>query len=77
MKMPAITKRTCRKVVRSGLAARQSRDAALERWLIDEVGPVYDAMMKAPSRGIPANKVFSTLRVRHLTRVKASRRGKK
>jgi antitoxin ParD1/3/4 len=75
--MPAITKRKCHKVVSSGLGVRQSRDAAVERWLIEEVGPVYDAMMKAPSRGIPANKVFSMLRVRHLTRVKASRRGKK
>jgi antitoxin ParD1/3/4 len=75
--MSAIARRPRSKVVRSGLGARRERDAAVERWLIEEVGPVYDAMMKEPSRGIPASDVFSTLRARHRTHLKASRRGKK
>jgi antitoxin ParD1/3/4 len=30
-------------VVRAGLRALQERDAAVERWLSEEVAPVYDA----------------------------------
>ena len=63
-------------VVRAGLRALQERDAAVERWLNEEVGPAYDAMKKDPSRGIPAEEVFSTIRARHAKRLKASRRGK-
>ena len=42
-------------VVRAGLRALQERDAAIERWLRDEVVPVFDAMQADPSRGIPAD----------------------
>ena len=63
-------------VVRAGLRALQERDAAVERWLREEVGPVYDAMQEDPSRGIPAAKVFAKLRTHHAKRVKAARRGK-
>ena len=34
----------------------QERDAAIERWLVNEVAPVYDAMKADPSRAIPANR---------------------
>jgi antitoxin ParD1/3/4 len=63
-------------VVRAGLRALQERDAVVERWLREEVAPVYDAMKKDPSRGIPAAKVFSGIRARHAKRLKASRREK-
>jgi antitoxin ParD1/3/4 len=63
-------------VVRAGLRALQERDAAVERWLREEVSPVYDAMKQNPSRGIPAAKVFSRIRARHAERLKAARRGK-
>jgi antitoxin ParD1/3/4 len=43
-------------VVRAGLRALQERDAAVERWLKEEVVPVYDAMKAEPKRGIPAPK---------------------
>ncbi len=52
-------------VVRAGLRALQERDAAAERWLRDDVGHVYDAMVAAPSRGIPAAEVFAEIRARH------------
>lgn len=58
-------------VVRAGLRALQERDAAVERWLREEVAPAYDALKTDPSRGIPAGKVFSELRARHAARTKA------
>src|SRR5580704_17374602 len=63
-------------VVRAGLRALQERDAAVERWLREEVAPAYDAMKADPARGIPAAKAFSSIRARHTKRLKASRRGK-
>jgi antitoxin ParD1/3/4 len=63
-------------VVRAGLRALQERDAAVERWLNEEVGPAYDAIKKDPTRGIPAEKAFAAIRAHHAKRVKASRRGK-
>jgi antitoxin ParD1/3/4 len=62
-------------VVRAGLRALQERDAAVERWLREEVVPVYDAMQADPSRGIPADHVLTAIRQRHARRVKADKRG--
>jgi antitoxin ParD1/3/4 len=50
-------------VVRAGLRALQERDG-VERWLLDVVAPVYDAMKANPSRAISAHSVFSDLRKR-------------
>jgi antitoxin ParD1/3/4 len=58
-------------VVRAGLRALQERDDAVERWLRDEVAPVYDAMKADPKRGIPATEVFESIRARHAKRLKA------
>ena len=63
-------------VVRAGLRALQERDAAVERWLREEVAPAYDAMKADPERGIPATKAFSAIRARHARRLRVSRRGK-
>ena len=52
-------------VVRAGLRALQERDAAVERWLRDEVGPVFDAMQENPASAIPAEDVFAAIRARH------------
>lgn len=60
-------------VVRAGLRALQERDAAIERWLREEVAPVYDAMLKDPSRAIPADRVLRTIRTRHAKRSKPKR----
>lgn len=53
-------------VVRAGLRALKERDAAVERWLHQEVAPVFDAMAADPSRGIPADSVFADIRNRHV-----------
>lgn len=58
-------------VIRAGLRALQERDAAIERWLREEVVPVYDAMIADPSRGIPLEEVRANLRALHAERLKA------
>ena len=52
-------------VVRAGLRALQEREAAVDRWLQEEVAPVYDAMQADPDRGISVSRVFDELRERH------------
>jgi antitoxin ParD1/3/4 len=60
-------------VVRAGLRALQERDAAVERWLREEVAPTYDAMQADPARAVPADRVLQNLRTRHAKRPKAKR----
>jgi antitoxin ParD1/3/4 len=61
-------------VVRAGLRALQERDEAVERWLRNEVIPVYDAMQADPGRAIPAKDVKAALHARHADRSKTRRR---
>lgn len=51
-------------VIRAGLRALQERDAAFERWLRNEVVPIYDAMKANPERGVPARSAFAEVRTR-------------
>lgn len=37
----------------------------IEKWLKNEVGPTYDAMLAAPSQGIRLVDVFAALRRQH------------
>jgi antitoxin ParD1/3/4 len=62
-------------VVRAGLRALRERDAAVERWLHDEVAPVYDAMQADPGRALSADQVGAALQAHHTARLKAGRRG--
>src|SRR5258706_4641017 len=62
-------------VVRAGLRALQERDAAVERWLREEVVPVYDEMEADPSLGIPAEQVFEEIRAEHAALMKSAKRG--
>jgi antitoxin ParD1/3/4 len=55
-------------VVRAGLRALEERDAAVERWLREEVVAAYDALQADPKRAIPANDVFDAIRARHRQR---------
>jgi antitoxin ParD1/3/4 len=55
-------------VVRAGLRALQERDEAVDRWLRDEVAPVYDAMQADPGRGRSSEQVGNRLREHHLKR---------
>jgi antitoxin ParD1/3/4 len=57
-------------VVRAGLRALQERDAAVERWLREDVAAAYDAIQADPSRGVPAEDVFAAIRARHADRLK-------
>jgi antitoxin ParD1/3/4 len=65
---------TASDVVRAGLRALQEKDAAIERWLRDEVVPVAVAMQADPDRAIPADQVFNELRALHAQRLKSARR---
>ena len=48
-------------VVREGLRALQERDAAMERWLTEEVGPTYDRWKAGLEKMHPADEVFDEL----------------
>jgi antitoxin ParD1/3/4 len=61
-------------VVRAGLRALRERESVTERWLQNEVIPVYDKMKKNPKRAIPAARVFAALRARHKSRSKKAKK---
>ncbi|MGO4124237.1 type II toxin-antitoxin system ParD family antitoxin [Inquilinus sp. YAF38] len=61
---------TSSEVIRAGLRALQERDAAVERWLREEVAPTYDAWKEDPSRVIPIDNVFDSIRAHHAARLK-------
>jgi antitoxin ParD1/3/4 len=46
-----------------------------ERWLRDEVVPVYDAMQAEPRRALLADEVLAAIRSRHAARMKMAKRG--
>ncbi len=48
-------------VIREGFRALQERDAAVERWLREEVLPTYDAYRTDPSRAKPLETVAASL----------------
>lgn len=52
-------------VIRAGLRALQEQDAAIERWLRDEVASAYDAVKSGKSKTHPASTVFEEIRARH------------
>jgi len=58
------------KLFRAGLRALQERDAAVEKWLREEVVAVADSTQLNPDRAIPAEQVFATIRARHADRLK-------
>jgi antitoxin ParD1/3/4 len=58
-------------VVRAGLRALQERDIAVERWLREEVAPVYDAMQADPGRARSLEEVFADIRKQHAKRLSA------
>jgi antitoxin ParD1/3/4 len=62
-------------VVRAGLRALRERDAAVERWLKEDVVPVYDAMLADPGRGLSAEQVTAAMRAHHADHLKKAGRG--
>ena len=61
-------------VIRAGLQALEEREAAIDRWLQDEVVPVYDAMRRDPHRAISGREVTAALNFHHAERLKSSKR---
>ena len=48
-------------VIREGLRALQEREAAVERWLREDVAPTYDAYKANPTRAQPLKAVTTEL----------------
>lgn len=48
-------------VIREGLRALQEREAAVERWLREEVAPTYDAHKANPKKASPLAEVATRL----------------
>jgi len=55
-------------VIRAGLRALQARDAAVDKWLRDEVAKSYDEYAADPSIGIPADDIMARLRASYRAR---------
>ncbi|MCS4242368.1 putative addiction module CopG family antidote [Rhizobium sp. BIGb0125] len=51
-------------VIRDGLRTLAARDAAVERWLRDEVAPAYDAHKTDPTRAVSLNEGMANVRAR-------------
>ena len=66
---------TSSEVIRAGLRALQERDAAMDRWLREEVVPVATAMQADPGRAIAADQVFDDIRALHAERLRDWARG--
>lgn len=59
-------------VIREGLRAMQERDAALERWLKEEVLPTIRKYEADSSRGIPLDEAFDRIESKLIARMKAA-----
>jgi antitoxin ParD1/3/4 len=59
-------------VVRAGLRALQERDAAVERWLREDVAPTYDTMKADPARALSGDELLARIRERHAARLKGN-----
>jgi antitoxin ParD1/3/4 len=57
-------------VVRAGLRALQERDAAVERWLREDVAATYDRWKADPSGGLSSDEMAERMRARHAARLK-------
>lgn len=57
-------------VIRAGLRALQERDAAVEKWLKQEVAPAYDALQADPDRAIPVEDIMAKIRSRHAAKLR-------
>lgn len=55
-------------VIRDGLRTLQARDAAIERWLRDEVAKSYDEFAADAAIGVPAGEVMARLRASYRAR---------
>ena len=51
-------------VIRDGLRSLLARDAAIEKWLVEEVVPTLDGIDKDPSRTMPLEEARDRLHAR-------------
>jgi antitoxin ParD1/3/4 len=51
-------------VIRDGLRTLAARDAAVEKWLREEVAPAYDAHKADPARALPLDEAMARVRER-------------
>ncbi len=56
-------------VVRAGLRALQERDAAVERWLREDVATTYDRWRTDPSLVLTPEDMVERMRRRHASRL--------
>jgi antitoxin ParD1/3/4 len=56
--------------VRAGIRSLQERDAAIERWLREEVSTALDALQADPSRALSPKDAFDAVRARNADRSK-------
>ena len=55
-------------VVRDGVRALLERDAAVERWLREEVMAGHQEYLADPSKGVPADQVLAQISARRAAR---------
>jgi antitoxin ParD1/3/4 len=48
-------------VIQDGLLSLTKHDAVIEKWLLDEVVPTYDALMSDPSQSVSADEAWDIL----------------
>ena len=51
-------------VMRDGLRALMERDAAIDKWLREEVVPGHQEYLADPSKGVPADQIMTRLKAR-------------
>ncbi|CDZ61100.1 ribbon-helix-helix domain-containing protein [Neorhizobium galegae] len=51
-------------VIRDGLRTLIARDAAIEKWLVEEVAPAYDELRAHPEQALSAEEVSARLDAR-------------
>jgi len=56
-------------VIRDGLRALQARDAAIEKWLRNEVAASYDEFAADPGIGVPADEIMARLHASYRERL--------
>ena len=52
-------------VIRDGLRALLARDRAVESWLLEKVGPAYDALKADRARAVTIDDVRASLAAEH------------
>ena len=52
-------------VIRDGLRALMARDRAVDNWLMQEVGPAYDALKANPGRAVTVDQLQEALADEH------------